>query len=323
MRRCGWTVRKRAVLELLRTVGQVAIRVSGLVGALVALVGTLYMAYDLFGQRHGLLRLLTETITYVIIGVVFGTLALGFIALDAVLVDPYFVPVVTLPGAVSVLLTWGAGGGLGAGLTYVVTIERKWNAGQPKSRKDRPVLRIAMGLAIGIFVGCVAYVVMANFRHTHGILSGLYWGTLQGIPTGLVFGLLVALFLVHFDPQPLDVTDPEHSDTRTGRSVPFDTVGFLSGIATGISVGPMTSISYFALYGPIVPKTFANISIAGIIGGLGLGLALGTVERTLIWIDRLPPKRLGVAGALLVILGFLFQAVQQVSQLAPSLPLGK
>lgn len=311
------------MFDLLRTVGQDAIRVSGIAGALIALLGTLYMAYDLFGQGHGLLRVLTEAITYVIIGVVFGTLALGVIALDAVVVDPYFVPVVTVPGAVSVLLSWGASAGFGAGLTYVVTIEKKWNMGLPKNRRDRPVLRVVSGLAIGIFVGCAVYVVMANFRHTHDVLSGLYWGTVQGIPMGLLFGFFVALLLVHFNPQPPEDIGAAQSEARIIRSVPFDTIGFLSAIATGVSVGPMTAMSYFALYGPFVPKTFASISLAGIVGGIGLGLAVGTVERTLVWIDRFPPKRLGVVGALLIVLGFLFQVVQQVSQVAPLLLVGR
>ena len=74
----------------------------------------------------------------------------------------------------------------------------------------------------------------------------------------------------------------------------FDTAGLLSGIATGVAVGPMTATSYFALYGPFLPATFAFISLAGIIGGIGLGLVLATAERTLLWVDHLPSKRLGI-----------------------------
>src|SRR5215467_10447605 len=95
----------------------------------------------------------------------------------------------------------------------------------------------------------------------------------------------------------------------------LDIVGLLSGVATGVAVGPMTATSYFALYGPFVPLTFVTISIAGIIGGTGLGVVLATAEHILLWMDRLPPKRLGMAGAFFVVLGFLFQAIQQLAQI--------
>lgn len=186
---------------MLQAIGQEVAIYSGLAGAVIALLGTLYMAYDLFGQRHGLLRALTETITYVIVGIVLGTAALGFIALGAVFVDPYFVRVVSVPGAISVLLAWGASAGFGAGLCYVLTIERKWNGGQPRYRPDQPVLRILLGLGLGVLVGVLVYVVMANFRNTHDVPTGLFWGAIQGPPMGLMFGFLVAFNQVHFNQQ--------------------------------------------------------------------------------------------------------------------------
>jgi hypothetical protein len=303
-------------MSLLEGLGQQAIRFSGLGGAVITLVGTLYMAYDLFGQRHGPLRILTEAITYVLIGMIFGTTALGVIALGAVTLDPYFVAIVSKLGAVSVLLAFGASGGFGAGLGYVLTIERKWNGGRPKYRKDRRVIRILLGLGLGIFEGCLVYAVMANFHHTQDVATGLFWGAIQGPPAGLLFGFLVALLLVHFQPQDRPASEKHVDDQLAKQSRVFDTAGLLAGVATGVAVGPMTATSYFALYGPFLPATFAFISLAGIIGGIGLGLVLATAERTLLWVDHLPPKRLGIAGVFFIFLGFLLQATQQISQIA-------
>lgn len=301
-------------MDLLNVFVQQTIRFSGLIGAVIALVGTLYMAYDLFGQRHGPLRVLTEALTYVIVGIVVGTLALGLIALDAVFLDPYFVNSVTVRGAISVLIAFGASGGFGAGLGYVLTIERKWHAGQPRYHPDRPLYRVLKGLLLGVFEGYLVYVVMANFRNTHDVRSGLFWGAAQGWPVGLLFGFLVAYLQVYFNQQ-----SPTSRDEDTGKwQWPFDPVGLRSGIATGVGVGPITAMSYFALYGPVVPQTFVMISCAGLVGGVGLGLVLATAERIMLWVDRLPPKRLGIAGVFFIFLGFLFQAVQQVAQIAAS-----
>lgn len=352
-------------MDLIYLLGQQAIRFSGLVGAVIAITGTLYLAYDLFGQRHGPLRILSEAITYVIIGMVLGSAALGCIAFDAVFFDPYFVRSVTEPGAISVLLAFGATGGIGGGLGYVLTIERRWKHGQPKLIHLHPAIRVAQSLALGIFEGILVYVVMANFRHTHDVVTGILWGTIDGVPWGLLFGFLLAYLLVEFSSAHSAVAEGSigegdvallhmvaddgergasgdegkatprkvighlyvrieqvHANSHLSRVLrpsppipPFDVVGFLSGIATGVGIGPVTALSYFALYGPFVPRTFALITLAGLIGGLGLGICAATAERVLIWIDRLPPKKLGLAGAFLVVMGFLFQAAQQVAQI--------
>jgi len=346
-------------VNVLYLIGQQAIRFSGIGGMVIALVGTLYMAYDLFGQRHGPLRILTEAITYVIVGTLVGTAALGVIAFDAVRFDPYFVHAVSEIGAVSVLLAFGSTGGLGAGLGYVLTIERKWNAGQPAYREDRRYVRILLGFALGVFEGMLVYVVMANFRHSHDLNSGIFWGAVQGPPAGLLFGFLVALLQVHFNPQPAVLPDAvqsgpnirvtlrprkdsanrqdvtaghelivgelvvhvdgdtalasgvEMAEKKTAQRAPFDLIGLCSGMATGVAVGPVTAVSYFALYGQFVPWTFALISLAGIVGGTGLGCVLATAERALLWVDRLPPKRLGTAGVFFVFVGFLIQVTEE------------
>lgn len=304
--------------------------VSAFIGALITVVGTLYLAYDLIGERHGFLRTLTEAITYVIIGIVFGTLALGIIAWDAVAFDPYFVPAVTVAGAVAVLLAFGAVGGMGFGLGYVLTIERKWNGGHPTPRRSRPFLRVLSGLGLGVFEGLLVYAVMDNFRNVHGPLSGLYWGAIQGPPAGLLFGFLVAVLIVRFHGsgsgvdgrgasfESVGLSDAESAAVATQRAR-FDVVGLLAGVAIGAGVGPVTAMSYFALYGPFVPETFINISLAGLVGGTVVGLVAATAERALLWVDRLPPKRLGITGAFLVFLGFLFEASSQVLALVAAL----
>lgn len=341
---------------------QAVVQNSNLIGLVVSLIGTLYMAYDLFGQRHGPLRLLTETITYVVLACIAGTIALGVIAYDAVNYDPYFVQVVTVSGAVSVLVAFGASGGIGAGLTYVLTIERKWNAGKPRIRHDNKIFRISAGLILGIFEGVLVYAVMYNFHYAHDVVTGVRWGVAQGFPAGLMFGYFVATLLIHFkgtaqligdgisqadgrkgveavDPAqqssvsaPMSGNDVANSDTSEHSTVErvaasklsnfatpqrryldsTDMTGLTAGVAVGIGVGPVTALSYFALYGSFFAPTFVFITIAGIIGGIATGVLLTTAEPLLVWIDGLPPKRLGIAGALFVVLGFIFQAVQDV-----------
>ncbi len=341
---------------------------SNFIGLVASLVGTLYMAYDLFGKRrhgpHGPLRTLTEAITYIVIASVGGTCALGIIAFDAVNFDPYFIHVVTIPGAVSVLLTFGASGGVGTGLTYVLTVERKWNMGRPNARRDKALLRISSGFLLGVFEGLFVYIVMYNFRHATTITNGIRWGALQGFPAGLLFGFIVARLLVYFDGAkrtaatdsrtghseqavatdtsgPQNTVDASTSSSTQGepinaplqlprspartpdrkpttapkREIRSGIVNMLAGLAIGVGVGPVTALSYFALYGPFFTPTFVFISLAGIVGGCVIGFVLVTAQRLLQWIDELPDAQLGIFGALLVVAGFMFQAVQDVVRL--------
>lgn len=338
---------------------------SNFIGLVASLIGTLYMAYDLFGKRrhgpHGPLRTLTEAITYIVIAAVGGTSALGIIAFDAVNYDPYFIHVVTISGAVSVLLTFGASGGVGTGLTYVLTVERKWNMGRPRARRDKALLRITSGLLLGIFEGLFVYIVMYNFRHATTVINGIRWGALQGFPAGLLFGFIVARLLVYFDAgqrpaaisfapdqtehmNTTDANDPlnavgaanvvsaqgEPRDSAAlpsprpparkpasvhSHKMPSGVVNMLTGLAIGIGVGPVTALSYFALYGPFFTPTFVFISLAGIVGGCVVGIVLVTAQRLLLWIDELPDAQLGIFGAMLVVAGFMFQAVDDVVRL--------
>ncbi len=319
---------------------------SNFIGLIASLVGTLYMAYDLFGKRrhgpHGPLRTLTEAITYIVIAAVGGTCALGIIAFDAVNYDPYFIHAVTIPGAVSVLLTFGASGGVGTGLTYVVTVERKWNMGRPNARRDKALLRILLGLLLGVFEGLSVYIVMYNFRHATTVINGIRWGALQGFPAGLLFGFIVARLLVHFDggerpavsasavvhaeassaQDASTTTAPESTQAPAGKPTTAPrrltrsaAVNLLAGLAIGIGVGPVTALSYFALYGPFFTPTFVFISLAGIVGGCVIGFVLVTAQRLLKWIDELPDAQLGIFGAMLVVAGFMFQAVDDVVRL--------
>lgn len=126
--------------------------------------------------------------------------------------DPYFVRAVSEPGAIRILLAFGAAGGIGGGLGYLLTIERRWRHGRPRPTHTHPIIRITRSLALGIFEGILVYVVMANFHNAYDIFTGILWGTIDGVPWGQFFGFLLACLLVGSSP-----TRPEEPENDIGE----------------------------------------------------------------------------------------------------------
>lgn len=269
-------------------------------GQICDLFGGLYLAYDLFGGPRGPLRILTEVITYVVVAVgvgIAGYLVLFYLASSLnFLIVQRLGSVPTLGAALGI----GAGGGLGTGLTYALNLyPRNAKREQPRPHWFRLVAGIFVGAETGV-IGYLGFVgVVAGPRLLVNFSSGLIFGAIFGVLDGAIFGTLVSRWML------LGGVDP------TSKQRPrFDMAGLFVGITTGMVIGLILGLAYFLVFGPNFIVAQLTGLAGGVIAGVGLGFVIATAQRVTWWVDTLPPRRLGILGTILVIVGFAIQASQ-------------
>jgi hypothetical protein len=216
-------------------------------------LGGLYLAYDLFGGRHGPLRTLTRAVTY---GVLFF---LGYVTL--------------LPVGFSAIAS------LGTGSTLAVEFARAARGARPS--------RVVDALSSTVRGAC------------HGLGSALLFGWRFGLSFGVLttIGQIVAYRMGFAPTLGLDAR-------RQWRK-------HLLGVAN-------RTIGY-ALAGLVSAAMAQQQSRTTILFGLGMGVAIGAISAVVgviaphieHWADRLPARRLGVFGTLLIFSGFLLESVER------------
>jgi hypothetical protein len=235
------------------TVDHHTLAAIALSGTALNLLGGLYLAYDLFGGKHGPLRTLTRAVTY---GVLFF---LGYVAF--------------LPVAFSAIAAFGTGG------TLAIEFARA-------ARRARP-----------------SRVVDALSSSVRGACLGIGSAWLFGWRFGVSFGVLITI----------------------GQIVAYR-MGFAPTLGLDarrqwrkhlLGVGNRT-IGY-ALAGVVSAMTAQTQSRTALLFCVGMGLAIGVVSGLMgvvgpiieHWADRLPVRRLGIFGTVLILNGFLLESVER------------
>jgi hypothetical protein len=234
------------------TVDHHTIAAFGLWGTALNLLGGLYLAYDLFGGKHGPLRTLTRAVTY---GVLFF---LGY--------------VVFLPVSFSAIAAFGTAS------TLAVEFARAARRTRP-SRGVDALSSLARGACYGV---------------GGTWLFGWRFGTAFATLTTL--GQIVAYRMGFTPALGLDAR-------RQWRK-------HLLGVANR-TVG-------YAAAGLISAALAQKQSRTTIVFGLGMGVAIGGISAIVAviaphiedWADRLPARRLGIFGTLLIFSGFLLESVE-------------
>ena len=169
----------------------------------------------------------------------------------------------------------------------------------------------ALGLALALEVGR-----LPSARPSHllarvvpfGVLRGAALGTSAGLTYGLRFGLtfgllstlgLLAAYLAGSSP-----TEVHLQDSRPGITWPRLSATAVRAIGVGLA-----ALLASGLEGQAATAVSFSIKVALVVGVVGAVLAavVPVVER---WANRLPPRRLGAFGVLLLLLGMLLQSVQ-------------
>jgi hypothetical protein len=224
-------------------------------GSCLDVLGSLYLAYDLLGGRHGPLRLLTRAVTYSVVFAAGYGLGLG--------------------------VFFGICAGFPTGITIAIELNRTSRDGGHYSLAWEALFSAvrSAGFALGLFrtAGWAFGIVFAAlitlgqiYAYTRGMRPGMdyvaelrprltrrqWWGTLQRT-VGYVVTALVCSALVHHI---------EHVWAFALR------VGIVTGVVTAVGASLTPFIEYYA--------------------------------------DRLPERRLGAFGILLILCGFSLQSVQ-------------
>jgi hypothetical protein len=235
------------------TVDHHTLAAVALAGTALNLLGGLYLAYDLFGGRHGSLRTMTRAATY---GVLFF---LGY--------------VVFLPVRFSALAA------LGTGSTLAIEFARA-------ARGARPTRAIE-------------------------VLSSIVRGACYGLGTALLFGWRFGLSFSML--------------TTIGQIIAYR-MGFTPTLGLGARrrwrkhlLGVVNRTIGYALAGLASAATAQQQSRRALLFGVGMGVAIGATSALMWlivppieeWADRLPARRLGMFGTLLIFSGFLLESVDR------------
>ena len=319
---------------------------------LLAIVGTLYLAYDLLGRQHGPLKWLTLSITCGLV----NALVLGFVGtLIYLLISHSFNFKVTLQ-------TLAIGGLMGVFTVILVDL--------PKSQA-KPGIVSRKGSAIGLTLGLLFFftaLFAGNDVHTGlnvraaltmGVTCAalaILWPYLTWVPSpsrpqafsrkGFVIGVLLGLlfwsaffFLTSKNMVTSVVASIPlafvcggliglwrfiHWETSTPQNHIFSRKGFVIGFVIGFIPWLMFEL---------IQQDFTGVSITGprdvllllvtlliiviVVGILSLASAVaGSISRYILWrADKLPLRFLGAVGLVLILLGFCLQAVPPVIEL--------
>lgn len=324
----------------------VAIDSFFIASVLLAIVGTLYLAYDLLGRQHGPLQWLTLIITCGLV----NALVLGFIATTLYsLLQRHFNLSYTLQSLV-------IGGMLGIFTVILVDLPKSQAKPRIVSRKGS-----AIGLTLGLLFFCTDLFVRPDDVHrAHDVRTALTMGvtcaalamlwpylTWDASPTrprvfsrkGFVIGVLLGLllwsaffFLVSknmvtavFVSIPLAFVCGGliglwrfiHWETSTPQHHIFSRKGFRTGFVIGFIPWLMFELIQqdFTKSIPVLIGTILFILI--FVGVLSVASAVaGSLSRYILWkADSLPLRFLGAVGLVLILLGLCLQAVPPMIEL--------
>ena len=324
-----------------------------IVSVLFAVVGTLYLAYDLLGRQHGPLQWLTLIITC---GLVSAFVLGSFGTILSLLLSHYFNLDITLQAM--------AVGGL-MGVFTVVLVDFPKSQGKPRIVSPKGS---AIGLAFGLlFFLTVLFVLRRDVRSalevrtalsmgvTCAVLASLWpyltWdsspsrphvfsrkGFVIGALLGLLFGSVFFFFASKDVVTSLLASIPIafvcggliglwrfiHWETSTPQHHVFSRKGFLIGFVIGFIPWLMFELiqqdfTGEPITGPLdcLMLIVTILIIVIIVGVLSLASAVaGSISRYILWrADTLPLRFLGAVGLVLILLGFCLQAVPPVIDL--------
>jgi hypothetical protein len=318
-----------------------------IISVLLAVIGTLYLAYDLLGRQQGPLQWLTLVITCGLVSaLVLGSLAPVIIFLlnqrfdlastlqgiliggvmgvfTATLID--FPPAQSRPSIVS----WrGSGIGLGLGLLFFVTfsllgsslmnslimgltcatLASLWSYLTWNPSASKPQVFSRKGLGIGLLLGLVFWFAFF-FIASRDVVVAL----LASLPFALICGALISLWrFIHWEassPQP-------HVFSRKGLLV-----GFVIGYIPWLIYQLMQNYTAFLhVSGPVAGFQLLweiVLTLVFVVGGFALAnAAAGSISRYMLWkANALPLRALGAIGLMLLLLSFSLQAVAPVIDL--------
>jgi len=324
-----------------------------IVSVLFAVVGTLYLAYDLLGRQHGPLQWLTLIITC---GLVSAFVLGSFGTILSLLLSHYFNLDITLQAM--------AVGGL-MGVFTVVLVDFPKSQGKPRIVSPKGS---AIGLAFGLlFFLTVLFVLRRDVRSalevrtalsmgvTCAVLASLWpyltWdsspsrphvfsrkGFVIGALLGLLFGSVFFFFASKDVLTSLLASIPIalvcgglislwrfiHWETSTPQHHIFSRKGFVIGFVIGFIPWLMFELiqqdfTHSPITGPldVLLLMVTLLIIVIVVGVLSLASAVaGSISRYILWkADKLPLRFLGAVGLVLILLGFCLQAVPPVIEL--------
>jgi hypothetical protein len=313
-----------------------------IIGVLMVIVGALYLAYDLLGRQHGPLQWLTLLITCGLI----STLVLGVVAptirfflvynfdlaftfqtmLIGGVMGVFTATLIDFPRSQArpSLVSWrGIGIGLGLGLllffvTFFLlgsplmsslvmgltsaTLAILWPSLIWNPSASKPKVFSRKGLGMGLLLGLLVWFVFF-FMASRDVVVAL----LVSVPFAVVCGALVSLWrFMHWE-----ATSPEPQVfSRKGWLVGF-VIGYIPWLTYQLAGNYAAFLDVsgpgagFQLLWEVVQY------LVFIVGGFALGnAAAGSISRYMLWkADRLPIRRLGVVGLVLLLIGTGLQAL--------------
>jgi len=169
-----------------------------------------------------------------------------------------------------------------------------------------PIAGAGLGTLLGIEYGQQrGEAIGLMFAVLRGAVFGLAGLALYGARFGLVFGLcaaggLVAVYRLRFSvardyPSP---ADPKiRIAVALAQAVRAGTVAAAAVIAGAVTSGHAGTIALFAV----------RLAVVSWLAGFAVGSSAPAVES---WADRVPARRLGIVGAVLILTGLLTQSIQ-------------
>ena len=329
---------------------QVALDSLTITSILIAVVGTLYLAYDLLGRQHGPLQWLTLLITgglvsALVLGLV-GTIlylltersfSLLFTLQSLViggLMGVFTVALVDLPKSqAKPPIVSGKGGviGLALGLLFFFTVYFILQAGVLPAlamgvtsaalaslwpyliwdpSPSRPHVFSRKGFVIGWFLGLLLWSVLFFLLTKNIVLS-----VLSSVPPALAFGGLMSLWrFIHWE-----ASNPvRHVFSRKGFQVGF-VIGYIPWLIFWLTQQNFSQLAQQQVIGLIVGlQAMGSMFILVIlVGAFSLASAVaGSISQYMLWkANTLPLRLLGAIGLVLILLGFGLQAVPSVMDL--------
>jgi hypothetical protein len=319
-----------------------------IISVLLAIIGTLYLAYDLLGRQQGPLQWLTLVITCGLVSaLVLGSLAPIIIflfdhrfdlasTLQGILIGGvmgvYTATLIDFPHAQArpSIVSWrGSCIGLGLGLLFFfvtffllsfslmgslimgltcATLASLWPYLTWDSSPFEPSVFSRKGLGIGLLLGLVFWFVFF-FIASRDVVVAL----LASLPFALVCGAIISLWrFIHWEASSLQ----PQVFSRKGLLVGF-VIGFIPWLTYKLVqnytafLGVSGPVAGFQLLWEIV------LTLVFIVGGFALAnAAAGSISRYMLWkANRLPVRTLGAIGLMLILLSFSLQAVAPVIDL--------
>ena len=324
-----------------------------IVSVLFAVVGTLYLAYDLLGRQHGPLQWLTLIITCGLVsafvlgsfGTILSLLLSHYFNLDITLqamavgglMGVFTVVLVDFPksqGKPQIVSPKGSAIGLAFGLLFFLTVLFVLRRDVRSALEVRTAL--SMGVTCAVLASLWPYLTWDSSPSRPHVFSrkGFVIGALLGLLFGSVFfffaskdvvtSLLASIPLAFVCGGLIGLWRFIHWETSTPQHHVFSRKGFLIGFVIGFIPWLMFELiqqdfTGEPITGPLdcLVLIVTILIIVIIVGVLSLASAVaGSISRYILWrADTLPLRFLGAVGLVLILLGFCLQAVPPVIEL--------